>query len=135
MLFALGRPVVFAGLLLAFLLAVVLRAFAVRFTARGLGLVDRRESVAPRLREDVDPFGAVAVAVGGAGWARSSTWTRCRGSAGAPGRPGLQGYPVVVPGEEPRRGRAAGVLFLPLSHPLLLLPVDLLGTVFMRLWG
>jgi hypothetical protein len=25
--------------------------------------------------------------------------------------------------------------FFPLSHPLLLLPVDLLGTVFMRLWG
>ena len=62
MLFALGQPFVFAGLLLSFLLALVLRAVAIRFTARSLGLVHRREPVTPRLREDVDPFGAVAAA-------------------------------------------------------------------------
>ena len=25
--------------------------------------------------------------------------------------------------------------FFPLSYPLLLMPVDLIGTVFMRVWG
>ncbi|GGL16483.1 hypothetical protein [Mangrovihabitans endophyticus] len=71
MLFALGQPVAFAGLLLAFLLALLIRAYAVRLTARSLGLTHEREPVTPRLREDVDPFGAVAAAVGGAGWGKS----------------------------------------------------------------
>lgn len=70
MLFALGQPVTFAGLLTGFLLALLVRAFAIRLTARALGLVERRESLSPRLREDVDPFGAVAAAVGGAGWGK-----------------------------------------------------------------
>ena len=34
MLFALGRPVAFAGLLVAFLLALIVRAYAIRITAR-----------------------------------------------------------------------------------------------------
>jgi hypothetical protein len=222
LLFALGRPVAFAGLLLAFLLAVVLRAFAIRSTARGLGLVGRRASVAPRLREDVDPFGAVAVAVGGAGWGKiidvdevprfrgraRAAWVFAAGSLTTlvasqvvflgyallyPGSPallrpsdvlrgqysgdygaqfvlavavGLLGFGLLalfpIPPLDgfgllwsaqrwPGRGlqgyrlwfqeKNLGVVvllvccFFPLGYPLLLVPVDLLGTVFMRLWG
>jgi hypothetical protein len=68
LLFALGQPVTFAGLLLSFLLALLLRAVAIRFTARRLRMADG--PITPRLREDVDPFGAVAAAVGGAGWGK-----------------------------------------------------------------
>ncbi|WP_067502296.1 hypothetical protein [Actinoplanes sp. TFC3] len=71
MLFALGEPVAFAALVAAFLLGLVLRAVAIRLSARTLGLVDRRESVSPRLREDIDPFGAVAAAIGGQGWGKT----------------------------------------------------------------
>jgi Zn-dependent protease len=71
LLFALGQPVAFAGLLLAFLVALALRAVAIRLTARSLGLTDRREPLTPRPREDVDPFGAVAAAVAGAGWGKT----------------------------------------------------------------
>lgn len=70
MLFALGEPVAFVALLLAFLLALAIRAVAVRLTARALGLADRREPIAPRPRDDIDPFGAVAAAVGGMGWGK-----------------------------------------------------------------
>jgi Zn-dependent protease len=69
-LFALGEPVAFAALVVAFLLGLVLRAVAIRLTARGLGIADRHESIIPRLREDIDPFGAVAAAVGGMGWGK-----------------------------------------------------------------
>jgi Zn-dependent protease len=69
-LFALGEPVAFCALVLSFVLAIVLRAVAIRLTARSLGLADRRESITPRLREDVDPFGAVAAALGGMGWGK-----------------------------------------------------------------
>lgn len=71
MLFALGHPVAFAALVVSFLLGLVLRAVAIRLTARSLGLADRHESITPRLREDVDPFGAVAAAVGGMGWGKA----------------------------------------------------------------
>jgi Zn-dependent protease len=71
LLFALVEPVAFVALVLAFLLALVLRAVAIRVSARSLGLVNRNESVSPRLREDVDPFGAVAAAVGGMGWGKA----------------------------------------------------------------
>jgi Zn-dependent protease len=70
-LFALGQPIAFVGLLLAFVLALTVRAYAIRITGRSLGLTARGESVTPRLREDVDPFGAVAAAVGGAGWGKT----------------------------------------------------------------
>jgi Zn-dependent protease len=70
LLFALGQPVAFAGLLVAFVVGLLLRAYAIRLTARSIGLTHRGESVAPRLREDIDAFGAVAVAVGGAGWGK-----------------------------------------------------------------
>jgi Zn-dependent protease len=69
-LFALGEPVAFAALVASFVLALILRAVAIRLTARTLGLVERRETIGPRLREDVDPFGAVAAAVGGMGWGK-----------------------------------------------------------------
>jgi hypothetical protein len=69
-LFALAEPVAFAVLVLSFVLALILRAVAIRLTARTLGLVERQETIGPRLREDVDPFGAVAAAVGGMGWGK-----------------------------------------------------------------
>jgi Zn-dependent protease len=72
-LYALGEPVAFVALVLSFLLALVLRAVAIRLTARSLRLADRREAVTPRLREDVDPFGAVAAAIGGMGWGKMLT--------------------------------------------------------------
>ncbi|MBL7261562.1 hypothetical protein [Paractinoplanes lichenicola] len=70
MLYALGEPVAFVALVVSFLLAIVLRAVAIRLTARSLGLAERRDSIAPRLREDVDPFGGVAAAIGGMGWGK-----------------------------------------------------------------
>jgi Zn-dependent protease len=69
-LFSLGRPVAFVALVVAFLLGLLLRAVAIRVTARTLGLADRREPIAPRPREDIDPFGAVAAALGGMGWGK-----------------------------------------------------------------
>ncbi|GGN51194.1 Zn-dependent protease [Actinoplanes campanulatus] len=88
MLFALGDPVAFVALLAAFLLSLWLRAAAMRFTARTVGLAERRQSLRLRLREDIDPFGAVAAAVGGTGWGKVvsvdevSRW-RGRGRAAA----------------------------------------------------
>lgn len=70
MLYALGDPIACAALVCAFLFALLLRAFSVRFAARSLGLADGRESIVPRLREDIDVFGAVAAAVGGTGWGK-----------------------------------------------------------------
>jgi Zn-dependent protease len=70
-LYSLGHPVAFAALVVSFLLGLVLRAVAVRLTARSLGLADRRESIMPRLREDLDPFGAVGAAIGGMGWGKA----------------------------------------------------------------
>ena len=71
MLYSLGHPVAFAALVVSFLLGLVLRAIAVRLSARTLGMADRNESIMPRLREDVDPFGAVAAAIGGMGWGKA----------------------------------------------------------------
>lgn len=70
MLFALGHPIALIGLLAAFLLGLVLRALAIRISARALKLSHARDSVAPRLREDIDAFGAVAAAIGGTGWGK-----------------------------------------------------------------
>ena len=70
MLFALGEPVAFAALVVAFLLGLILRAAAIRVTARALGLAGRRQPLVPSPREDIDPFGAVAAAIGGMGWGR-----------------------------------------------------------------
>lgn len=70
MLFALGEPAAFAGLLIAFLCGIVLRAVAIRITTRWLGLGPRHEPVGFRPRQDLDPFGAVVAASGGTGWGR-----------------------------------------------------------------
>jgi Zn-dependent protease len=70
LLFALGEPVAFVALVVAFLLGLLLRAFAIRITARTLRMTDRRDPVTPQPREDIDPFGAVAAAVGGMGWGK-----------------------------------------------------------------
>lgn len=67
MLRALGTPVAFLGLLVGFLLAVVIQAYVQAATARALG--DR--PAFRRLggvRRVLDPFGAVAAALGGLGW-------------------------------------------------------------------
>ena len=71
MLYALGRPVAFAALVVAFLLGLLLRAVAIRLTARILGLTDRRDPITPSPREDIDPFGAVTAAIGGVGWGKT----------------------------------------------------------------
>ncbi len=67
MLRALGTPVAFLGLLVGFLLALVLQAYAHAAAARALG--DR--AAFRRLggvRRVLDPFGAVAAALAGPGW-------------------------------------------------------------------
>ncbi|MFC4072094.1 hypothetical protein [Actinoplanes subglobosus] len=73
MLFALGEPVAFVALVVSFLLGLALRAVAMRFTARVVGLGDGRPLVRFSPREDIDPFGAVAAAIGGQGWGRQVT--------------------------------------------------------------
>jgi hypothetical protein len=70
-LWALGQPAAFVGLLIAFLLGLLLRALAIRITARLLHLAPAGQPLRPRPREDVDPFGAVAAALGGTGWGRT----------------------------------------------------------------
>ena len=73
MLYALGEPVAFAALVLSFLLGLALRAFAIRFTARTVGIAERGQSLRLSPREDIDPFGAVSAAIGGMGWGRQLT--------------------------------------------------------------
>ncbi|MEU4692229.1 hypothetical protein [Actinoplanes sp. NPDC023714] len=73
MLFALGEPLAFVALVVAFLLGLALRAIAIRFTARTVGLAERRISLRLSPREDIDPFGAVSAAVGGMGWGKQLT--------------------------------------------------------------
>lgn len=73
MLFALGDPVAFAALVVAFLLGLTLRTVAMRFTARVVGLGDGRPVFRFNLRHDIDPFGAVSAAIGGMGWGRQVT--------------------------------------------------------------
>jgi Zn-dependent protease len=222
LLFALGQPVTFAGLLLSFLLALVLRAVAIRMIARRLRMTSFL--VRPRLREDIDPFGAVAAAIGGAGWGKiidvdevprgfgrgrtallflagplvtliaaqaffllyavlfpssfelsvyrvsdvlrgqfESTvgaqlvlalavgllafgllalipippldgfgllWSAQR----RPG-PGMQGYRLWFEHKNIGVVVLLACCFFPLSYPLLLVPLDLIGTLFLRLWG
>ncbi|MCW6004385.1 hypothetical protein K1W54_07285 [Micromonospora sp. CPCC 205371] len=68
MLFALGQPAAFVGLVIAFLLAVAVRAFMLRLVLRWIGASYRRTPLMPHPRRDLDPFGAVAAALGGTGW-------------------------------------------------------------------
>jgi Zn-dependent protease len=69
-LFALAEPVAFVALVASFLLALAVRSFAIRVTRRVVGLANPYDrALTPRVR-DIDPFGAVAAAVGGQGWGR-----------------------------------------------------------------
>jgi hypothetical protein len=77
MLYALRTPTAFVALLAGFLLGVVVHVVAQRLVARtrhsrvsGIG-ARRRTSLRDTLWGAVDPFGAVAAALGGTGWARS----------------------------------------------------------------
>ena len=70
MLFALATPVAFAGFVISFLLAVVVRAMALRLTARAVGLEPRRVRIGFDPRHDVDVFGVVACLIGGMGWGK-----------------------------------------------------------------
>jgi Zn-dependent protease len=67
-LFALGQPAAFAGLVIAFLLAVAVRAICLRLVLRWVGNTFTRVPLLPHPRRDLDPFGAVAAALGGTGW-------------------------------------------------------------------
>ena len=67
MLRAIGTPLAFLGLLLGFLLAVVIQAYVQASTARALGDRPALRRLGG-LRRVLDPFGAVAAALGGVGW-------------------------------------------------------------------
>jgi len=71
-LYALGDPVSFVVLILSFLLAATLHGWVQALVASRTG--DRRPAAQGRTRPDprrhVDPFGAVAAAIAGVGWAR-----------------------------------------------------------------
>jgi hypothetical protein len=74
-LFALREPIAFVGLLVAFVLALVLRAVAIRLVQRrrapaGWGSGRRPGGRVVDLKRDVDVFGAVAAVVGGTGWGK-----------------------------------------------------------------
>ena len=72
MLYALGDPVSFVVLVLSFLFAATLHGWVQALVATRTG--DRRPAAEGRTRPDprrhVDPFGAVAAAIAGVGWAR-----------------------------------------------------------------
>src|SRR5439155_7820299 len=116
MLWALGQPAAAVGLAGAFLLGLLVRAVARWCCVRPLlGFVAR-----PRVRDEVDPVGAVAVLLGGTGWGRSAPLPV--GSAGRRalvllagpvavlllGEAALGGFLMVFPGDR---------LSLALNHP------------------
>ena len=71
MLWALGQPAAAVGLAVAFLLGLVVRALGRRACARALGVAAPiPAAVGLRVRDEVDPVGAVAVVLGGTGWGR-----------------------------------------------------------------
>ncbi|HEY2172372.1 MAG TPA: hypothetical protein VGH85_01020 [Mycobacteriales bacterium] len=79
MLRALGHPASFFGLLIGYLLAVLVHRTAQQVAARMLGDRSLRTTGHP-IATYVDPFGAVAAALGGIGWGESFTVTlRSRG--------------------------------------------------------
>ena len=72
MLYALGDPISFVVLVLSFLVAVTVHGWTQAVVASRTG--DRRPAALGRTRPDprrhVDPFGAVAAAIAGVGWAK-----------------------------------------------------------------
>lgn len=72
MLYALGQPYSLVSLLLSFLVAITVHGVAQSVLAARLG--DRTPAVAGRSRPEprphVDPFGAIAAAIAGVGWAK-----------------------------------------------------------------
>lgn len=99
MLYALGRPIDLLLLLAGFLLAVTLSGWLSAVAARRAGLRELGGSGQTRVdpRRHVDPFGAVAAAIAGLGWAR----------------------PVDPPDRRRRGARAAALLVGPLVLVLL----------------
>ncbi|HEV2089197.1 MAG TPA: hypothetical protein VGR21_12865 [Cryptosporangiaceae bacterium] len=88
MLFALGQPFALLGLLAAFVVSLVVRAFAAHVVLRRQ--VGRMPLLDPR--RDFDIFGAVAAVFGGTGWGR-----RLDDVAGRPAPPGaLLAGPLAV---------------------------------------
>lgn len=72
MLFSLGQPISFAGFAVSFLLAVAVRAMAMRFTMRAVGLAPRWPvPIRFHPRRDIDVFGVVAALIGGPGWGKA----------------------------------------------------------------
>jgi hypothetical protein len=69
-LYALGQPASLAGLLVGFLLALAVRIVSIRAVSRALRLAPPGAPRGFSPRDDVDPFGAVAAAIGGVGWGR-----------------------------------------------------------------
>jgi hypothetical protein len=69
-LYSLGAPISFAGFVLSFFLAVVVRTIAVRATQRALGVQYRPTRVGFSPRHDIDVFGVVAMLIGGMGWGK-----------------------------------------------------------------
>lgn len=70
MLYSLGAPISFAGFVLSFFLALVVRTIAVRATRRALGVHYRPEPIGFHPRRDIDVFGVVAMLIGGMGWGK-----------------------------------------------------------------
>jgi hypothetical protein len=67
-LFALGKPAAFAGLLTGFVVAMVLRGVVQRLVLRRTARFANRPVWDPR--HDFDIYGAVAAVIGGTGWGR-----------------------------------------------------------------
>ena len=98
MLYALGRPLSFVLLVVAFVVSAVLAGWVSSLAARRVGVREPGRGQ-PDPRRQLDPFGCVAAAIAGIGWAR----------------------PVEVPGL--RRG--SGVALAVLAGPLVVLALGL----------
>lgn len=100
MLYALGQPAAFAGLLVAFGVGIAVRAVVQRLLVRrvpGQSLVPAGgRAWLPTVR-DIDPFGAVAALLGGTGWGRQLVGSAAmRSGAARLWTPVLLGGPLAV---------------------------------------
>jgi len=131
-LYALGDPVSFLLLLLAFVVCVVLSGWVSALAVSRLGGTTLRQEgrLRPDPRRQVDPFGAVAAAVAGPGWARPVELPHRRRGAGA--ALSLLAGPLVVLAAGLGLLAAFGAAYRPLSGggPALLqqgVPAGVLG--------